>query len=137
MNENRSCPRGTNSAESAVTGEFPQSRRVYLTGSRPDLRVPMREILLTGSPRENGSGEHASIHVYDTAGPYGDGAFRCDIRSGLPGLRENWIAERYDTETSSDPELQSEKSRCAGRGSGEGAFPVNRAPRRSRSGCPG
>ncbi len=134
MNENRNCPRGTNSAESAVTGEFPHSRRAYLTGSRPDLRVPMREILLTDSPEMDGAGKPASIHVYDTAGPYGDATLRCDIRSGLAGLRENWIAERYDTETYSDPALLSEKSRCAGLRSGAGAFPVSRAPRRSRSG---
>ena len=40
------------------------SRKVYVTGSRPDIRVPMREIALTaGNP---------PFRLYDTSGPYTD-----------------------------------------------------------------
>jgi phosphomethylpyrimidine synthase len=69
---------------------FPGSRKTYLPGSRPDLRVPMREVpLSTGD----------SVVLYDTSGPYTDPARRTDIRLGLPRIREAWIAERGDTET--------------------------------------
>jgi phosphomethylpyrimidine synthase len=68
---------------------FPGSRKTYLPGSRPDLRVPMREVLLS-------TGD--SVVLYDTSGPYTDPDQRTDIRLGLPALRARWIAERGDTE---------------------------------------
>jgi phosphomethylpyrimidine synthase len=76
--------------DEATTGTaFPGSHKTYLQGSRPDLRVPMREVSLT-----NG----ASIVLYDTSGPYTDTSLRTDIRLGLPALRADWIAERGDVE---------------------------------------
>jgi phosphomethylpyrimidine synthase len=69
---------------------FPGSRKTYLQGTRPDLRVPMREVMLS-------TGD--SVVLYDTSGPYTDTALRTDIRLGLPALREAWIAERADTAT--------------------------------------
>ena len=68
---------------------FPGSRKTYLQGSRPDLRVPMREVLLT-------TGD--SMVLYDTSGPYTDTALRTDVRLGLPAVRAGWIAERGDTQ---------------------------------------
>jgi len=67
---------------------FPGSRKTYLQGSREDLRVPMREVVLS-------TGD--SVILYDTSGPYTDTALRTDIRLGLSALREGWIAERADT----------------------------------------
>jgi len=67
---------------------FPGSRKTYLQGSREDLKVPMREVVLS-------TGD--SVILYDTSGPYTDTALRTDIRLGLPALRESWIAERADT----------------------------------------
>src|SRR5690348_10694420 len=69
---------------------FPGSTKTYLQGSRPDLQVPMREVLLT-------TGD--SVVLYDTSGPYTDATKRTDIRLGLPKLRSAWIEERGDTET--------------------------------------
>lgn len=69
---------------------FPGSRKTYLQGTRPDLRAPMREVMLS-------TGD--SVVLYDTSGPYTDTALRTDIRLGLPALREAWIAERADTAT--------------------------------------
>ena len=66
---------------------FPGSRKTYLQGSRPDLRVPMREVVLS-------TGD--SVVLYDTSGPYTDADLRTDIRLGLPTLRESWISERAD-----------------------------------------
>ncbi|MFP5220173.1 MAG: phosphomethylpyrimidine synthase ThiC [Actinomycetes bacterium] len=69
---------------------FPGSRKTWLQGSRPDLRVPMREVpLSTGD----------SVVLYDTSGPYTDPTLRTDVRLGLPRLREPWIVERGDAET--------------------------------------
>jgi phosphomethylpyrimidine synthase len=61
------------------------ARKTYLTGSRPDLRVPVREIPLT-------NGE--TVTLYDTSGPYTDPAFTVDLANGLPALRAEWIAAR-------------------------------------------
>ena len=68
---------------------FPGSAKAYLQGSRPDILVPVRDIVLT-------NGKTAS--VYDTSGPYTDPAAAINVRQGLPALREKWIAERGDTE---------------------------------------
>ncbi|MEK9951716.1 MAG: phosphomethylpyrimidine synthase ThiC, partial [Curvibacter sp.] len=69
---------------------LPASRKTHLTGSRPDLRVPLREIALS-------NGE--TVTVYDTSGPYTDPQADIDVRRGLPPLRADWIAGRGDTET--------------------------------------
>ena len=75
----------------ALTREpFPASIKSYLTGSRADLRVPVRDIALT-------NGEVVS--VYDTSGPYTDPAAKIDVRQGLASVRGAWIAERADTES--------------------------------------
>src|SRR5690606_20483618 len=68
---------------------FPASAKSWIQGSRPDLRVPVRDIRLT-------NGEVVS--VYDTSGPYTDPAASIDVRRGLPGVRSAWIEERGDTE---------------------------------------
>ena len=62
-------------------------RKVYLPGSRPDLRVPMREVLLS-------TGD--SVVLYDTSGPYTDDSIATDVRRGLPPLRAAWVRERGD-----------------------------------------
>jgi len=69
---------------------FPASRKTYLVGSRPDLRVPVREVSLT-------NGE--TVSLYDTSGPYTDPSAKIDVRSGLPALRAPWIEARGDSET--------------------------------------
>jgi phosphomethylpyrimidine synthase len=80
-------------ADHAATGTpIRGSRKAHLRGSRPDLRVPVREILLG-----DGGGE-GSFRVYDSSGPYTDAAVATDVRSGLPALRAAWIRERGDVE---------------------------------------
>ena len=69
---------------------FPASTKTYLEGTRPDIRVPVRDIRLT-----NG----AQASVYDTSGPYTDPQAAIDVRRGLPALRQRWIDERGDTES--------------------------------------
>ena len=75
-----------------TTGPLPGSRKIHVEGTRPDIRVPMREIALHPSANE------APVTVYDTSGPYSDPAATIDIYQGLPRVREAWIAERGDTE---------------------------------------
>jgi phosphomethylpyrimidine synthase len=77
------------STTSSVPGELAGSRKTYLPGSRPDMRVPMREVVLT-------SGD--SVVLYDTSGPYTDAGEQTDVRRGLADVRGPWIAERGDTE---------------------------------------
>ncbi|MFH1496869.1 MAG: phosphomethylpyrimidine synthase ThiC [Verrucomicrobiota bacterium] len=86
---------------------FPASNRVYVTGTRPDIRVPMREIALSPTKLPNGTEvPNEAVRVYDTAGAWGDPAFHADPTRGIPALRADWIAERADTEVIPGRELQ-------------------------------
>ncbi|XAG43547.1 phosphomethylpyrimidine synthase ThiC [Aeromonas sp. 19NY04SH05-1] len=81
----------------------PNSRRIFIEGSRPDIRVPLREIQLAdtfvGGTKEAPQFEpNEPVPVYDTSGLYGEEAAPIDVRRGLPRLRENWVLERADTE---------------------------------------
>ena len=76
---------GTEDTGTDYPGAFPNSRRVWLEGSR-GIRVPMREIRLSGG--------EPPLRVYDTSGPR-----EIDVRHGLPLLREAWIRERPVRET--------------------------------------
>ncbi|MDO8926820.1 MAG: phosphomethylpyrimidine synthase ThiC [Sideroxyarcus sp.] len=84
--------------DEAAIKPLPNSRKIYVQGSRPDIRVPMREITLTDTHLNNGVEKNPPIYVYDCSGPYTDPAVKIDIRSGLAEMRAPWIAERNDTE---------------------------------------
>jgi phosphomethylpyrimidine synthase len=75
-----------------TTGPLPGSRKIYVPGSRPDLRVAMREIDLEASAKE------PALRVYDTSGPYTDPAAAVDITKGLLPLRQAWVLGRGDVE---------------------------------------
>lgn len=80
----------------SVTAPIPGSRKVHVTGSRPDVRVPMREIAQADTPTLFGGEANPPIVVYDTSGPYTDPAHAVDLAAGLPALRAAWIEERGD-----------------------------------------
>ncbi len=84
--------------DAAMIQPLPNSRKVYVTGSRPDLRVPMREISQSETPTSMGGEQNPPLYVYDCSGPYTDPAAKIDLRQGLPALRAAWIDERGDTE---------------------------------------
>ena len=86
-----------------VTRPFPASRKIYVQGSRPDIRVPMREVQLSPTHTQSGREENPPIFLYDTSGPYTDPAVKIDLRKGLPALRTPWIEERGDTEVLPGP----------------------------------
>lgn len=83
----------------SMAGPLPGSGKVYVQGSREDIRVPMREIRLQPTVREDGSAaDNPAVRVYDCSGPYTDPEYRADVRRGLPPSRRRWILEREDAE---------------------------------------
>ncbi|GAB6935192.1 MAG: phosphomethylpyrimidine synthase ThiC [Bacillota bacterium] len=82
----------------SYTNYFPNSRKVYVQGSRPDIRVPMREITLSPTKGLRGEETNPPLRVYDTSGPYTDPHYTVDLEKGLPKLRRPWILERGDVE---------------------------------------
>src|SRR3989338_4548324 len=82
---------------------LPQSRKIYIQGSRPDIRVPMREISQSDTTNAHRHLPNPPIHVYDTSGPYTDPEAAICIHSGLPALRTAWIDERQDTDVLDGP----------------------------------
>jgi len=86
-----------------VTRPFPNSSKIYVQGSRPDVRVPMRQVRQADTPASFGTEENPPITVYDTSGPYSDPDARIDLLAGLPDVRAAWIADRKDTEQLDGP----------------------------------
>ena len=82
----------------SILSNFPNSKKVYVQGSRPDIKVPMREIQLSPTTGTFGNEENPPLRVYDTSGPYTDENYQVDITKGLPPIRDAWIRERNDTE---------------------------------------
>jgi phosphomethylpyrimidine synthase len=89
-------------AEAITRTPFPASRKIYVEGSDPSIRVPMREI--TQTPTKTGSSREANpnIVVYDTSGPYTDPDAVIDLQKGLDPLRLGWILKRGDVEELGD-----------------------------------
>ncbi|MBD3617859.1 MAG: phosphomethylpyrimidine synthase ThiC [Chromatiales bacterium] len=117
-----------------VTRPFPNSKKIYIEGSRPDIQVGMREIacaptMTTGTPEEN-----PPITVYDTSGLYTDPSAKIDLMKGLPALREKWILERNDTETLDGPSSEYGRSRQEDPALAELRFEHIRTPRRAKPG---
>src|SRR5487761_2460809 len=98
MNANTKITADAAHVDAAAIKPLPNSRKIYVEGSRPDIRVPMREISQADTPDGMGAEVNAPIFVYDCSGPYTDPAVKIDIRSGLTEMRAAWIAGRNDTE---------------------------------------
>ncbi len=81
-----------------VTRPFRGSRKIYVEGSRPDIQVPMREIIQSETQATFESEENPPIPVYDTSGPFSDPDIEVDLLKGMPDVRTGWIEERQDTE---------------------------------------
>ncbi|HMW49819.1 MAG TPA: phosphomethylpyrimidine synthase ThiC, partial [Cellvibrionaceae bacterium] len=76
--------------DEASVKPFPRSQKIYVTGSRDDIRVPMREISLFDTPTDMGGEQNPPVRVYDTSGPYSDPNVIIDLRQGLPDIRSQW-----------------------------------------------
>jgi phosphomethylpyrimidine synthase len=88
----------TESSAKLDTLPFPASRKFYIEGSAPNIRVPLREISLTDTPTQSGKESNPPVIVYDTSGPYSDPAATIDLRAGLEPIRHPWIEARQDTQ---------------------------------------
>ena len=134
MNANPKFLSATAQVDEAAVKSLPNSRKVYVEGSRPDIRVPMREISQSDTPAGMGAEKNPPIYVYDTSGPYTDPAAKIDIRSGLAPLREKWIVERNDTELLPNLTSAYGRTRAADPKLAELRFNLQRHPRRAKAG---
>jgi phosphomethylpyrimidine synthase len=135
MNANEKFVAAAAHVDEAAVKPLPNSRKIYVEGSRPDIRVPMREITQDDTPTAFGGEKNPPIFVYDCSGPYSDPNARIDIRNGLPALRAGWIAERGDTEELADLTSEFGRMRAADKELDELRFPgLHRKPLRAKAG---
>ncbi|UOQ95785.1 phosphomethylpyrimidine synthase ThiC [Halobacillus shinanisalinarum] len=92
----------------SIMSNFSGSKKVYVTGSRPGIKVPMREIGLSPTSGTFGEEENPPVRVYDTSGPYTDPNYSVDITKGVPATRRVWIQERGDVEEYESREIKPE-----------------------------
>ncbi len=124
--------------ENIDVSSYPNSEKIYVDGKLFPIRVGMRRIKQYPTVKiENGRRveyPNAPITVYDTSGPFTDPGFRHDVNAGLPRIREQWIADRDDTEVL--PGISSEygRARLADHNLDAIRFPVRHLPRRARPG---
>ena len=120
--------------DEAAIKPLPNSHKIYVQGSRPDIQVPMREISQSDTPAMSGAEKNPPIYVYDCSGSYTDPAAKIDIRSGLSTPRATWIAERNDSEVLSGPSSQYGVERLHDAALNELRFNLVRQPRRAKAG---
>ncbi len=127
--------RNTARLSDAATQPFARSRKIHVQGSRPDLRVPMREVSQTDTQTQRGVEENPPIYIYDTSGPYTDPQAHIDLLAGLPDLRGAWIEERGDTERLAGPSSAFGRQRQRDPGLAHLRFEHIRVPRRAKPGA--
>jgi phosphomethylpyrimidine synthase len=134
MNANPQFLAATAKVDEAAIQPLPNSRKIYIEGSRPDIRVPMREISQSDTPASFGAEKNPPIYVYDTSGPYTDPNVKIDVRSGLAAMRAGWIAERRDIEELGGPSSGYGIERLNDPKLAELRFNLHRKPRRALAG---
>lgn len=134
MSANPDFLASTAKVDEAAVKPLPNSRKVYVQGSRPDIQVPMREISQDDTPTSFGGEKNPPIYVYDCSGIYTDPAAKIDIRSGLPAIRSAWIEERNDTELLSGPSSEYGIERLNDPKLTELRFNLQRKPRKAKAG---
>jgi phosphomethylpyrimidine synthase len=118
-----------------VIRPIPGSRKIYAHGSRDDIRVPMREIAQSRTPKSFGAEVNPALAVYDTSGPYTDPSATIDLRQGLHAMRARWIAERGDTEQLTGPTSKFGHARLVDPATAHLRFEHLRAPRVAKAGA--
>ncbi|MDI4600750.1 phosphomethylpyrimidine synthase ThiC [Salmonella enterica subsp. enterica serovar Infantis] len=118
---------------------FPNSKRIYVTGSQHDIRVPMREIQLSptliGGSKDNPQfEENEAVPVYDTSGKYGDPEVAINVQQGLAKLRQPWIDARNDSEELDDRSSAYTRERLADDGLDDLRFTGLLTPKRAKAG---
>ena len=127
--------RKTTELSAEVTQPFSGSRKIYVEGSRPDLRVGMREIQQDETAASFGAENNPPITVYDTSGPYTDPEATIDLLKGLPDVRSAWIEERSDSEWLDGPSSEFGKERAENARLAQLRFEHIRRPRRAKAGA--
>ncbi|MEY3709526.1 MAG: hypothetical protein RIQ67_1166, partial [Pseudomonadota bacterium] len=122
------------SVDQSAIAPFPNSEKVYISGSRPDLRVPFRKITQEDTPSQMGAEKNPPLYVYDTSGPYTDPCVTIDIRAGLTPIRAAWINERNDTELLTGPSSAFGQTRLNDPKLVALRFNLHRQPRRAKAG---
>ena len=136
MNANEKFIAAKAHVDEAAVAPLPNSRKIYVQGSRADIRVPMREVTQSDTPASFGAEPNPPIFVYDCSGPYTDPEASIDIRAGLPALRQPWIEERGDTEVLGELSSAFGRLRAADATLDELRFPeLARKPRRAKPGA--
>lgn len=134
MSANPDFLAATAKVDEAAVKPLPNSRKVYVQGSRPDIQVPMREISQDDTPTSFGGEKNPPIYVYDCSGIYTDPTAKIDIRSGLPAIRSAWIEERNDTELLNGPSSEYGIERLNDPKLTELRFNLQRKPRKAKAG---
>ena len=124
----------TASVDQSAIAPFPNSEKVYIAGSRPDIRVPFRKITQEDTPSQMGAEKNPPLYVYDTSGPYTDPCVAIDIRAGLTPIRAAWINERNDTELLTGPSSAFGQTRLNDPKLVALRFNLHRQPRRAKAG---
>ncbi|MGR9053611.1 MAG: phosphomethylpyrimidine synthase ThiC, partial [Gammaproteobacteria bacterium] len=123
------------SVSSVKIDPYPASEKVYVQGSRPDLRVPLRKITLSDTPAHFGAEKNPPLYVYDTSGVYTDPNVEVDLKKGLAAIRSAWIEERGDTELLSGPSSKYGRERLEDPATAHLRFEHIRQPRRAKAGA--
>lgn len=124
----------TAQVDAAAIQPLPASRKVYIEGSQPDIRVPFREITLSPTKTTGIDEENPPLLVYDTSGAYTDPDAQIDLRRGLPELRRAWIEARDDTEFLAGPTSEYGNRRANDPTLAQLRFDLTRTPRRAKTG---
>ncbi len=122
-------------AKKASIQQFTGSEKIYVEGSSPDVRVPLRKVSQSDTPASFGAEKNPPVYVYDTSGPYTDPTVSIDLRLGLPSLREAWVESRGDTESLSGPSSAYGHERQHDPKSTDMRFEHIRKPRRAKAGA--
>ncbi|HEU4776276.1 MAG TPA: phosphomethylpyrimidine synthase ThiC, partial [Telluria sp.] len=125
----------TATVDQAAIAPFPNSRKIYVYGSRPDIRVPMRQVSQADTPASFGAEPNPPVYIYDTSGPYSDPKAAIDIRSGLAAPRLPWILERDDTIQLDGPSSAYGRERLSDPELAKLRFQLHRTPRRAKIGA--
>ncbi|ORU94153.1 MAG: phosphomethylpyrimidine synthase ThiC [Cycloclasticus sp. symbiont of Bathymodiolus heckerae] len=125
----------TEAMQEAAIAPLPNSQKVYITGSRDDIKVPMRKISLEDTASSFGAEKNPDVYVYDCSGVYTDPEATIDLRKGLPSVRSTWILDRDDTELLDGPSSKFGQERQTNAELASLRFEHIHAPRRAKKGA--
>ncbi|MGA9855822.1 MAG: phosphomethylpyrimidine synthase ThiC [Gammaproteobacteria bacterium] len=125
--------RRTTQLSEETTRPYPNSSKRFVPGSRPDIKVGMREVRQSDTPALHGAESNPPIPIYDTSGPYTDPAAHIDLVRGLAPLRARWITERGDTQQLNDFTSEYTRSRNKDAKLADIRFPQPPKPRRAKA----